>query len=118
MMTSTTTTSRQSEGERRLREDVSIDEAWGTVERLAGTIRLSGNEDERAAIDFLTEKLAEYGVDYDLHRPELFISWPLGATLRVLGADGFSVTAKTPAMSISTDGEDREGGLVYVPTGF
>lgn len=117
-MTSTTMTSQQSEAEKRLRGDVSIDEAWGTVERLATTIRLSGNEDEQAAIDYLTEKLADYGVDYELHRPELFVSWPLGAKLRVLGDDGFSVTAKTPSMSISTGGEEREGELVYVPTGF
>lgn len=97
--------------------DVSADKTWATVEALSNTIRLSGSEDEAKAITYLIEKLTEYGVDYTLHTPTLFVSWPLSASLRVLGADGYAVTAKTPAMSISTNGEEIEGELVYVPTG-
>ena len=83
---------------------ISADEAWNTVETLSTTIRLSGNEDEAKAIAYLTGKLDEHGVSYTLHTPTLFVSWPLGATLRVLGDDGYAVQAKTPAMSISTGG--------------
>jgi N-acetylated-alpha-linked acidic dipeptidase len=101
-----------------IREAISIDEAWQTVERLSTTNRLSGNEDERAAIAYLTGKLDEYGVSYELHTPTLFVNWPLGATLRVLGDEPFAVTAKTPSMSLSTNGEEREAELVYVPTGY
>lgn len=101
-----------------LRHAVSIDDAWQTVENLATTIRTSGNEDEREAVNYLTNKLAEYGVSYTLHEPTLFVSWPLGATLRTLGHAPLTVAAKTPAMSVSTDGIEREGELVYIPTGF
>lgn len=114
----TTTSARPAEIEAELRNAISIDDAWETVERLATTVRTSGNEDERAAIDYLTAKLDAYGVAYTLHEPTLFVSWPLGASLRVLGAEPLTVTAKTPAMSISTGGEEWEGELVYVPTGF
>jgi Zn-dependent M28 family amino/carboxypeptidase len=96
---------------------ISADETWNTVETLSTTIRLSGNEDEAKAIDFLTGKLSEYGVSYTLHTPTLFVSWPLGASLRVLGENGYSVMAKTPAMSVSTGGQEVEGDLVYVSTG-
>lgn len=113
-----TTTTPQSETEASIRDAVSINDAWATVERLASTIRLSGNEDERQAIEYITGKLDDYGVSYELHQPELFVSWPLGATLRVLGAEPLTVTAKTPSMSVSTGGEEREGELVYIPTGF
>ena len=109
---------KQTDVEERLRGAVSIDHAWATVERLSTLIRLSGNDDERQAIDYLTGKLDEYGVDYQLHTPTLFVSWPLGATLRVVGDESFAVMAKTPAMSVSTDGVEREGELVYLAGGY
>jgi N-acetylated-alpha-linked acidic dipeptidase len=117
-VTTTISTSKLTETEQAIRDSISIDKAWETVERLSATVRLSGNEDERKAIDYLTGKLDEYGVAYELHTPTLFVSWPLGATLRVLGDESFAVTAKTPSMSVSTDGVEREGELVYVPTGY
>src|SRR5918999_418925 len=112
------TTWKQTDIEAQLQQAVSKDEAWATVERLSRLVRLSGNEDERQVIAYLTGKLEEYGVPYELHRPTLFVSWPLGATLRVRGDDPFEVMAKTRAMSVSTGGEGRGGELVYVPTGY
>jgi hypothetical protein len=112
------TTWKQTDVERQIQDDVSKDEAWATVERLSKLVRLSGNEDERQGIEYLTGKLKEYGVPYELHHPTLFVSWPLGATLRVVGDQPFEVMAKTPSMSVSTGGEEREGELVYVPTGY
>jgi hypothetical protein len=96
---------------------ISPDLPWQTVVDLSTTIRLSGNDDEAKAIAYLTGKLNEYGVKYNLYTPTLFVSWPLGATLRTLGEGGFSIQAKTPAMSISTGGKEVEGDLVYVSTG-
>src|SRR4051794_13873116 len=113
-----TTQTATSDVEQQIREAVRIDEPWAFVERLATLVRLSGSDDERAAIDYLTAKLDAYGVPYRLHTPELFVSWPLGATLRTLGENPLSVAAKTPSMSVSTGGEEREGELVYVPTGY
>jgi hypothetical protein len=101
-----------------VREAINADEAWSTVTTLSTTVRLSGNDDEAKAIAYLRGKLDEYGVKQTLHTPTLFVSWPLGATFRVLGDDGFSVTAKTPAMSISTDGKEVEGDLFYLETGW
>lgn len=104
--------------EKTVQQAVNADEAWQTVVDLSTTIRLSGNADEAKAIDYLTAKLTTYGVDYTLHNPTLFVSWPQGATLRVLGEDGFSVMAKTPAMSVSTNGKEVEGDLHYLETGW
>lgn len=96
---------------------ISPDLPWQTVVDLSTTVRLSGNEDEAKAIAYLTGKLDEYGVAYTLHTPTLFVSWPLGASLRTLGEGGFAVAAKTPAMSISTGGKEIEGELVYAASG-
>src|SRR6478735_713011 len=99
-------------------QEVDGDEAWSTVETLATTVRLSGNEDEAKAIAYLQSKLDSYGVRQTLYTPTLFVSWPLKATLRVLGDDGFSVMAKNPSMSVSTGGEEVEGDLFYLETGW
>ncbi|MDP9356694.1 MAG: peptidase M28, partial [Chloroflexota bacterium] len=112
------TTWKQADVEEQIRDAISAEEPWATVERLSTTVRLSGNDDEAQAIEYLTGKLKEYGISYELHHPVLFVSWPLGATLRVLGDQPLEVMAKTPAMSVSTGGEEREGELVYVPTGY
>ena len=95
-----TTTSRLAPTEAALRDAIDIDEAWRTVERLATTVRLSGSAEERQAIDYLRGKLDAFGVAYELHEPTLFVSWPLGASLRVLGDEPLTVTAKTPSMSV------------------
>lgn len=108
----------QPDVEARVREACSLDVPWAAVEKLSTLVRLSGSPEERQAVDYLMGRLDEFGVSYQLHTPTLFVSWPLGATLRVLGDDGFAVRAKTVSMSASTDGAQREGDLVYLPTGY
>jgi len=94
---------------------VSIDEPWSLVEAMVETVRLSGTDEERAAFGMITAKLEAWGIPYTLHEPECFISHPLAATVRTLGPDGKSFRAKTVAMSVSTDGREIEGELVYIP---
>ena len=102
--------------ERQLLDDISIDDAWRTVERLGSLVRTSGSPEERQAVDYLTEQLDAAGVPYQLHRPECFISVPQGATLRIDEPGGKSFPAKTVAMSWSTGGREISGELAYVPT--
>jgi N-acetylated-alpha-linked acidic dipeptidase len=104
--------------EQRIQDACRIDDAWGFVEHAMTTVRLSGSDDEERSIRYLTERLDQWGVDYQAYRPTTFISWPLKATLRVVGQDGFSVTAKNPSMSVSTNGVEQEADLVYLPTGY
>src|SRR6266511_2390397 len=114
----TITTSPQTDTEQRLRDAVAIDEPWAVVEKFSTLVRLPGNDEEREAIDHLTGRLDAFGVPYQLHTPTCFISWPLGATLRIAGDDAFRIMAKTSAMSVSTGGEEREAELVYLRTGY
>jgi hypothetical protein len=101
--------------EEELLADISLDAPWETVERFATLVRLSGSPQEREAVDFLIERLRSWGVPHHLHEPTCFISIPLDATLRVDEPDGKRYRAKTVAMSVSTDGEEVSGELVYVP---
>lgn len=96
---------------------ISIDAPWDIVEFFATKVRLSGSEEERESIDYLIKQLTEWGVPHTLYEPECFISIPLEASVRSTEPGGKSYRAKTPAMSVSTDGQEITGELVYVPTG-
>jgi hypothetical protein len=101
--------------ERDVLDSISLDAPWATIERFAKLVRLSGSDEERQAIDDLIGQLKAWGVPHTLHEPVCFVSWPLAASVRVEGPDGKRYHAKTTAMSVSTDGRELTGELVYVP---
>lgn len=94
--------------------DVSLDAPWSAVEFFSRTVRLSGADEERKAVDHLRSQLDGWGVPYTLHEPECFISWPLEASIRIDESDGQSFRAKTPSMSVSTGDAELTGELVYI----
>jgi hypothetical protein len=96
---------------------VSLDMPWALVERFSTLVRESGSKAERRGVDYLTKHLSKWGVPHTLHEPELLISLPRRARLEVLAPERRVLAAKTPAMSLSTDGRWQRGPLTYVPTG-
>lgn len=104
-----------SEVETSVLEDISLDTPWPVVEQFSKIVRLSGSDEERDAVDILTVHLCEFGIPYAVYEPECYISWPLAATVRVAEEGGRTFYAKTSSMSISTDGREIEGELVYIP---
>ncbi|MDR7521821.1 MAG: M28 family peptidase [Armatimonadota bacterium] len=113
----TVSTWRNETDERRLIDDVSLDEPWALIEAYTGLIRESGTQDERRAFDYLSRRLATFGVPHTVHTPTLLISVPRQARLEVLAPQRRMVTAKTPSMSLSTGGRWKRGQVVYLPTG-
>jgi hypothetical protein len=85
--------------EAELAADVSIDEPWALLEEFAELERVSGSEDERRAAEYITGRLEAFGVDYDRYDPELYISQPHDADLRVLNRTMESGIVKTVAFS-------------------
>lgn len=104
-----------SAAEKTVLDAISIDEPWALVEHIVQTIRLSGTPEERHAFDGIIAKLNEWNIPYTLHEPTCFISHPLKGTVRTLGEGGKAFRAKTVAMSVSTDGNEIEGELAYIP---
>ncbi len=102
--------------EQQVLADVSIDVPWRAVEKLGSLVRTSGSPEEREGFEHIMRELDAAGIPYTLHEPVCFMSMPLGATLRVAEAGGKSYRAKSAVMSISTDGEEITGELVYVPS--
>ncbi|MBX5445854.1 M28 family peptidase [Sphaerobacter sp.] len=106
---------RDPETEELILRDISLDEPWALLERFSTLVRLSGSDDEAAAVEYITERLSAWGVPYTVHRPTCLISLPGPATLRTLGDNGREFRVKTFSFSPSTDGKEVEGDLVYVP---
>ncbi|MDP9358430.1 MAG: peptidase M28, partial [Chloroflexota bacterium] len=101
--------------ERDILDRITLDAPWATVETFATLVRSSGSPEEREAVDYLIDQLRSWGVPHHLHEPTCFISLPRGATLRTDEPNGTTYRAKTAAMSVSTDGREIVGDLVYVP---
>lgn len=94
---------------------VSLDAPWALVEKFSTLVRDSGGKAERRAVDYIMKQLSKWGVPHALHEPELLISIPKKARLEVITPEARALTAKTPSMSLSTDGRFKRGSLVYVP---
>ncbi|MGH2558971.1 MAG: M28 family peptidase [Thermomicrobiales bacterium] len=95
--------------------DISLNAPWATVERFASLVRLSGSVEERSAVAYMIAQLDEWGVPYRLYEPTCFISIPLEATLRLDEPGGKPFRAKTTSMSVSTNGQEITGELIYAP---
>ena len=98
--------------EGRVLDGVSLKIPWRVVEDFSKLTRLSGSPEERRAFEILVRHLDKWGVPYRLHEPMCFISIPGPSEVR---CNGTAYRAKTPSMSVSTDGQEVTGELVYVP---
>jgi N-acetylated-alpha-linked acidic dipeptidase len=102
-------------GEQDLLETVQVDGAWALLEEFSHLVRESGTEDERRAVERITNRLEAWGVPHTVHEPELWISLPREAALTV---DGRTYPAKTPSMAASTPEGGRTAPVVYLPAAY
>ncbi len=94
---------------------ISIDGPWALLEEFSQLTRLSGSEDEERAAKYITARLDEYDVSYEVHHPTTLISLPGPASLKTLGDGGREYRIKTTSFSPQTGGEEVTAELVYVP---
>jgi hypothetical protein len=99
--------------ESRAQEAVSVDNAWELVLYFSNLVRESGSADEEKAAEYITGKLAHWGVEHRVYRPVLLISLPRRAGLEV-GRQRRPIRAKTTSFSRPTGGW-FEAEAVFVP---
>lgn len=81
-------------------------------------IRESSSEDEKVAFEFLSQLLDEVGIPYTMHHPKIYLSVPKTAKVHLTVPQQIEFRAKTPAFSMSTNGEKTEPTtLVYISAG-
>lgn len=104
--------------EQELMEQVRLDDGWELIERFTTLVRESGSDDERTAAAWIADRLASLGVQHRVHEPELFLSVPTSARLELMEDGETTLSASTPAFSISTPQEGVRGQVVHVPSGY
>ncbi|WP_456275111.1 M28 family peptidase [Bacillus sp. AK128] len=104
--------------EKLLLGEISLDVPKAVLERFSTLIRESGSEDERIASYFLTSHLEKWGVPFKVHTPELYLSVPKKATMKLTSPIEKEFRVKTPSFSIATGDQAISGELVYVNTGY
>lgn len=99
-------------------DEVSMDIPKAILERFSTLIRESGSEDEKIAAKFLVNYLNEWGVPHNVYHPELYLSVPKSAYLKVTSPLEKEFRVKTPSFSVATGDETLSGELLYIPTGY
>jgi len=98
--------------ERSLTSHVDPAEAWSHVEKFSSIVRTAGTAGEREAIDYLIGKLREYGIPYELHQFDAFVSHPLEASLEILEPERISIPCRPCAFAASTPEEGMVAEVV------
>ena len=92
--------------------DVSFDLGWSLIQRFSILVRESGSMDERAAAHFIASRLEALDIPHDVYEPELYLSIPRGASVRVAGED---FAAKPPSFCASTTKRGLSAPPIHVP---
>jgi N-acetylated-alpha-linked acidic dipeptidase len=113
------------------RRAVSLDEAEKLLARFATLTRESGTPDEHTAGEYIAERLRALGVPVTVHRPDLFLSIPErsevrlkpdatgpGVRLQPDTTEGALITSRPPSFALSTNGDEIDGELCYVPSKY
>ncbi|RVT84190.1 M28 family peptidase [Rhodobacteraceae bacterium CCMM004] len=93
-----------------LRKAISMDAPWALVEAFASQEREKPEDADRGA-QLIAQALERHGVPVTMHRPTLWLSMPIDASVT---AGGVTFRAKPPAFCASVP-EGVEGALVYLP---
>jgi len=99
-----------------LRDAVDAGETWRHVEKLSTIERLAGTAGEREAVQYIMDKLAEYGIPSHLYEFESFVSYPLEAELQVLEPEPLAIPCRPRAFAASTPDDGIEAEVVYLPS--
>ena len=95
--------------EKSILADVSLDAPWDLVEAFSRMPRWLP-EDVNKGADAIARRLKKLGVPVEVHKPSIYLSVPLSASVKV---GGKTYKAKPPSMSISAP-EGIRGDLIYL----
>lgn len=93
-------------------KDVSFNEPSLLLDKFKDLDRISGSPDEEEAAQFIAGRLKNFGISYEILRPEIYLSIPLMAELKIIGQN-IDINVKTPAYSMSTGDKWVDGELFF-----
>jgi hypothetical protein len=105
------------EFEKRLLAEVSEEKLWQNAQAIAQWEKIAGTPGEKAVVEFLQQKLQEYGIATNLYTFESLLGWPEEASLEVRSPVNRSFRAITHSFTPSTAPEGMEGEVIYLGAG-
>lgn len=106
--------------EREILQQLNFEESDKLLHRFSELYRHSGSEEEKTAAYYISERLRSFGVDHEILWPELYLSNPVKAEIKIIGKE-MDIKVKTPAFSMSTGEKWIDGEMVFaasVPTPY
>jgi hypothetical protein len=100
--------------EKKLIEDIEIEETWKHVDFLSTLDKTSGTEGEVIAHKYVREKLSHYNIPYSTHEFNSLISHPVDSSLTVSHPDSIQIESRPAAFGANVVGDGVEGELVFV----
>jgi N-acetylated-alpha-linked acidic dipeptidase len=94
--------------EKAILADVSLETPWELVKAFS-TMHRWMPDDVNTSADAIGRRLKKLGIPFEMHKPSIYLSVPLGASVRL---GGTTFRAKPPSMSASVP-EGLTGPLVY-----
>jgi N-acetylated-alpha-linked acidic dipeptidase len=105
------------EVEKQLLDEISLDVPKQILNKFSTLVRESGSEDERIAFNFLADFLKEWGVPHQVHHPNIYLSVPKKAAVKLTSPEYKEFKAKTPSFAVSTGDDLGSGEVVYIASG-
>ncbi|MEM7121317.1 MAG: M28 family peptidase [Pseudomonadota bacterium] len=96
--------------EQTILDDLNLDEPWTLIERFSAFPR-ERPDDVNAAMDMVAERLRDFGVPHKLYEPELYLSLPGAASVKL---GNRRLRAKPSSFSLSLP-EGLKAPLLHVP---
>lgn len=104
--------------EQLLLDEISTEVPSEILDKFSTLVRVSGSEGERKAFEHLKDYLNDWGVPFTDHNPEIYLSIPKEAGLKLTSPLNKEFQVKTVSFSQSTDGKWHQNELVYVPSEY
>lgn len=102
--------------EQQILNEINMEVPERVLNKFSTLVRESGSEDEKTAATFLASLLEDWGVPHHVHYPNLYLSVPKKAAIKLTHPETKNIKAKTPSFSVSTGDDWESGEVVYIPS--
>jgi N-acetylated-alpha-linked acidic dipeptidase len=101
-----------------LRNSITREISDQVIEKFSKLVRESGSPGEVEGTEFIASFLKKWEIPYQIYNPELYISRPRKAELKLVKPFAKEFRAKNPAMTAVTGESGITAELIYVSTGY
>jgi len=104
--------------EKKILDEISAERAFEDIKAICEIgEKIAGSAEETKFVEYMSKRLDEIGIEYDVYTFKGYVSTPIEAKLKILSPVEKEIPCQVYAQSASTPPEGIEGELVYVGSG-